>query len=117
MKMNLIGILHIILTLVGYVIYIYITMRSISDGVSYKLLTVTNFLYAIGFGFGLIWAKIEWGFYLNLDIKNALSILLFVPFITENIIQTKKPYFLSLGTILIVLNYILPKLLETVHIH
>ncbi|KXB04454.1 hypothetical protein AKJ50_02365 [candidate division MSBL1 archaeon SCGC-AAA382A13] len=115
--MNLIGILHIVLTLIGYVIYVYITMKSVSNEVSYRLLTAANILYAVGFGFGLIWAKIEWGFYLNLDIKNILSILLFIPFVVENIIQTRKPYLLSLGTILILLNYVLPKLLNTIHIH
>jgi hypothetical protein len=33
---------------------------------------------------GLVWAKEAWGFYINWDVKNVVSLLIPVPFIAED---------------------------------
>ena len=115
-KMILIGILHIILSLIAYVGYLYITVKSFSK-TNYIVLTITNITYFVGFILGIFWAKIEWGFYLNTDIKTILSISLFLPYFIENVIKTKRYYLPIAGMILLILNYILPALIYTIHIH
>jgi hypothetical protein len=74
-------------------------------------------LYFTGFGLGMVWAKIDWGYYLSLDIKMILSILLFFPFLIENIFRTKKWYLPLAGTLIMAANYIVPMLMESVHTH
>lgn len=114
--MILIGILHITLSLIAYLGYLFVTFKEFSKG-SYLILRISNILYFIGFIIGMMWAKIEWGIYLNLDIKTILSMLLFVPFLAEDLFKTKKRIFLVIGTLLIILNYIIPTLIYTYHSH
>lgn len=115
--MIIIGWIHIISLLIAYIIYLFITIKSFSNKIPYSTLFFTNILYISGFIVGLIWAKIDWGFYFNLDIKNILSVLLFIPFCVENILKTNKPYLPIAGTTLIILNYILPVILYSIHTH
>jgi ABC-type transport system involved in cytochrome c biogenesis permease subunit len=115
--MILLGIIHISLLVLACFLYLFLTLKSFSGEISYRLLTFTNTIYLIGLVLGMFWAKIAWGYYLNLDIKIILSILLFIPFLIENIIKTKKPYLLITGSILIILNYLLPLVIESYHRH
>ncbi|MBS1266285.1 MAG: hypothetical protein MAG795_00252 [Candidatus Woesearchaeota archaeon] len=110
------GIIHIVLSLIAYIGYIFVTIKSFTKK-NYLILSISNILYFIGFLSGMIWAKLEWGFYLNMDIKTILSIALFIPFFIENISKTKKNYWLLLGTLILVLNYILPLIIGTLHSH
>jgi hypothetical protein len=113
--MILLGYFHIIILLACYVAFLFITIRSFSGKTPFRFLMITNIAYLIGFVIGIIWSKIAWGFYLNADIKTVLSIIILVPFILENILKTKKFYLPLAGTIIIVLNYVLPQLIGTVH--
>jgi len=111
------GIIHISILLISYILYFFITIKSFSNKINYKLLWFTNIIYIVGFILGMFWAKIDWGFYFSLDIKYILTLLVFVPFLIEGIIKKNKPFLPVLGTILIVLNYILPVVLSSVHNH
>jgi ABC-type transport system involved in cytochrome c biogenesis permease subunit len=113
--MSLIGIFHIVLLLIAYIGYIFITLKSFSSRIPYKLLTISNVIYFIGLILGILWAKIEWGFYLNIDIKTILSIILFILFLLENIIKINKYYLPLIGTVVLILNYILPLFIYTIH--
>lgn len=112
-----IGIIHIVLLLLSYIIYAFITFKSFSGRTNYRLLTAANLMYLVGFVLGMFWAKIDWGYYLSADIKVLLSILLFIPFAVENIIKTKKWYLPLAGTIIMAANYVLPMILSSVHTH
>ncbi len=112
-----IGIIHIVLSLLAYIIYLLITFKSFSGRADYRLLAAANAMYFAGFVLGMIWAKIEWGYYLSLDIKMILSIALFLPFLIENIIRTKKWHLPLAGSLLMAANYIVPMLMNSVHTH
>jgi len=112
-----IGIIHIVMLLLAYILYLLTTFKSFSGRTDYRLLTAANALYFVGFLLGMIWARIEWGYYLSLDIKMVLSIALFFPFLIENIIKTKKWHLPLAGTIIMAANYIVPMLLNSVHTH
>jgi ABC-type transport system involved in cytochrome c biogenesis permease subunit len=111
------GIIHISMLLIAYILYFFITINSFSNKINYRLLFFANMLYLVGFILGMFWAKIDWGFYFSLDIKYILTILVFFPFLIENIIKKNKPFLPVLGTTLIILNYILPVVLSSVHNH
>jgi len=115
--MILIGMLHIASLLIAYVLYLFVAVKSFSNKTPYKVLLFTNLLYIVGFILGMLWADIAWGFYLNPDIKSILSILLFIPFAAESIMRTNKPLLPVAGAALIVLNYILPTILYSIHTH
>lgn len=112
-----IGIIHLVLFLLAYIIYLLITLKSFSGRTDYRLLTAANALYFAGFGLGMVWAKIEWGYYLSLDIKMILSIALFFPFLIEDIIKTRKWQLPLAGTLIMAANYIVPMLMGSVHTH
>ena len=111
------GIIHISMLLISYLLYFFITIKSFSNKIPYKLLFFANLLYVVGFVLGVFWAKIDWGFYFSLDIKYIMTALVFFPFLIENIIKKNKPFLPVLGAILILLNYILPVVLSSVHNH
>ncbi|MGY4884463.1 MAG: hypothetical protein ACP5NZ_02690 [Nanobdellota archaeon] len=111
------GIIHISMLLISYIIYLFITIKSFSEKINYKFLWFANILYAVGFGLGMLWAKIDWGFYFSFDIKYILTILVFFPFFIEGIMKRNKPLLPVLGAILIILNYVLPVILSSVHNH
>lgn len=111
------GVLHIVLSLIAYIVYLYVTMKTLEGESPYRILLFTNSLYLIGLGTGLIWAKIEWGFYINWDIKNIISVLLPVPFILAERTRNNTKTFTVLGSSLILANYILPMIIDTIHIH
>lgn len=111
------GVFHIILSLIAYIAYFYVTMKTFEGETPQRILLLTNLLYLIGLGTGLIWAKIEWGFYINWDIKNIISVLLPIPFIAAERTRENTKTFTALGSSLILLNYILPMIIDTIHIH
>jgi len=113
--MILLGYFHIIILIACYILYLFITIKAFSSKTPYLILTITNVAYAIGFIIGIIWSKIAWGFYLNADIKTVLSVLLFLPFLLDNILKTRKYYLPLAGTIIIILNYVIPQIIGTVH--
>ncbi len=115
--MILLGVIHIILLILAYVLYFFITLRSFSGKNNFLMLFIANLLYLIGFILGMFWAKIDWGFYLSFDIKMILSILVFIPFLLENIFNTKKFWLPLIGIATIILNYVLPLLLNSIHSH
>ena len=112
-----IGIIHIVMLLLAYVLYLLIAFKSFSGRTDYRLLTAANAIYFAGFALGMVWAKIDWGYYLSLDIKVVLSIALFIPFLIENIIKTRKWHLPLAGTLIMAANYILPMLMDSVHTH
>jgi hypothetical protein len=112
-----IGIIHIVMLLTAYLIYAFITFRSFSARTNYTILAIANALYLVGFALGMIWAKIEWGYFISLDIKMILSIALFFPFFIENIAKTKKWYLPLAGMVIMAANYIVPMLMDSVHTH
>jgi hypothetical protein len=111
------GIIHIVMLLLAYVIYLLTLLKSFSGRTDYRLLAAANALYSAGFALGMIWAKIEWGYYLSLDIKMVLSIALFFPFLAENIIKTKRWHLPLAGTLIMAANYMVPMLIGSVHTH
>jgi ABC-type transport system involved in cytochrome c biogenesis permease subunit len=112
-----IGIIHIVMLLTAYLIYAFITFKSFSGKIDYRVLAVANALYFVGFILGMIWAKIEWGYFISLDIKMILSIVLFFPFFIENIAKTRKFYLPLAGMVIMAANYIVPMLMNSVHTH
>jgi ABC-type transport system involved in cytochrome c biogenesis permease subunit len=115
--MNLLGIAHILLLLTAYVLYLLTTLRSFSGKTHYKLLLAANVFYAAGFVLGMLWSNEAWGNYLILDPKMILSILVPAPYILENVLRTRRWHLPTLGAMLMIINYILPQLLSTVHSH
>lgn len=115
--MNELGILHILLTVTAYCIYIFTFLKYTSKSYPIKLLHVANVLYITGFVLGMIWANIEWGYMLSFDSKIILSMLVPVPFVIESISKRKDWKLLALGCFLIILNYLFPLLVGTVHLH
>lgn len=115
--MNEIGYLHIVLSLAAYVAYLYVTVKSFSRETPYRVLLAANILYLVGLGFGLVWAKEAWGFYLNWDVKSVVSVLIPVPFILENVLKRRTWLLPATGSALIALNYLLPMLIESIHVH
>jgi ABC-type transport system involved in cytochrome c biogenesis permease subunit len=115
--MIVIGIIHISLLLSAYLGYLFITLKSFSGEVNYRFLLGLNIVYATGFILGMIWSKIEWGMYLSPDIKIILSIAVFLPFVAENILRTKRWYLPALGSILILMNYVIPAVMNSIHTH
>ncbi len=113
--MMLIGILHIAFLVSSYPAYLYITLKSLSGKTPRRLLLLTNIAYITGLILGILWAKIEWGFYLSLDIKTILSLLLPLPFIAEGLGERKNPILPCTGSLLIALNYVLPLLVGSIH--
>jgi ABC-type transport system involved in cytochrome c biogenesis permease subunit len=113
--MNALGIMHILLLLGSYVLYLLTTLRSFSGKVSYRTLCAANIVYAAGFVLGMLWSNDEWGFYLSTDPKIILSLLVPVPYLIENVFKTKKWILPAAGGVLIVLNYVLPELVSTLH--
>lgn len=111
------GVIHIVLSLLAYIAYFYVTMKTMEEDKPNRILLFTNILYLIGLGTGLIWAKIEWGFYINWDIKNIISVLLPIPFIVAERTQKNLKLLTIMGSSLILLNYILPMIIDTIHIH
>jgi ABC-type transport system involved in cytochrome c biogenesis permease subunit len=115
--LNEIGVLHIVLSLAAYVAYFYVTVKSLSHETPYRVLLAANILYVVGLGFGLIWAKEAWGFYLNWDVKSIVSVLIPVPFIAENALRRRSWVLPVAGSALIIMNYLLPMLIASVHVH
>jgi len=114
---NEIGYIHIVFSLAAYVAYLYVTVKSLSHETPYRVLLVSNILYLVGLGFGLVWAKEAWGFYLNWDVKSVVSILIPVPFILEGIMKRRSWLLPTAGSALIILNYLLPIIIESIHVH
>ena len=115
--MILLGMLHIVLLLLAYTFYLFVTVKSFSGNIPDKVLATANTCYVIGFTLGLMWAEIAWGTYLNTDVKTILSVLLPLPFLAEQMFKTKRYYLPLAGTILLILNYTLPQLMNTIHVH
>ncbi|MCX6649713.1 MAG: hypothetical protein NTV61_10065 [Candidatus Bathyarchaeota archaeon] len=115
--MNEVGYLHIVLSLAAYVAYFYVTVKSLSRETPYRVLLVSNVLYLVGLGFGLVWAKEVWGFYLNWDVKSVVSLLIPVPFVAESVLKRRSWLLPAVGSAFIVLNYLLPMIIESIHVH
>jgi ABC-type transport system involved in cytochrome c biogenesis permease subunit len=115
--MNALGISHIALLLAAYVFYLLTTLRAFSGKVSYAQLTAANVSYVLGFVLGMLWSNQAWGFYLSADPKIVLSALVPVPYILESVLRTGRWHLTALGAVLIIMNYILPYVASTVHVH
>ncbi len=111
------GYAHIILSIIGIIMYLFLTLLSFAGRIYYKPLTIANIIYAASFIFGMIWAKQDWNNYLLFDSKIILSFIIIVPFVIENKKRTGKWYWMALGTAFILLNYILPLITGTIHTH
>jgi ABC-type transport system involved in cytochrome c biogenesis permease subunit len=112
-----IGVVHIVMLLTAYLLYAFSAFKSFSGRLNYTVLAAANALYAVGMALGMVWAKIEWGYYLSWDIKMILSIALFLPFFIENIARTRKFWLPLLGMVIMAANYIVPMLMNSVHTH
>lgn len=115
--MNIVGLLHVSFLLIAYAGYLFVTLKSLSKTIPYKVLTAANVLYFSGFLFGMLWAKTEWGFFLSSDIKIIVSMLLPLPYVAENILKTRDYKLTLVGALLMVVNYILPTLMNSIHSH
>ncbi len=115
--MDALGITHIGLTVGAYILYFYLLLKFLSKQCPYKLLHIANAVYLAGFALGMIWASSAWGSALPLDSKIVLSMLVPIPFVAESLLKTKSWKLPALGCALILMNYVLPLLIGTVHTH
>ncbi len=115
--MDALGITHIGLTIVAYIMYLFVFLKFLSKTYPYRLLNLANALYITGFALGMVWAVQDWGFALSFDPKIVISALVPIPFVVEGLMKRKDLLLVGLGCALIMLNYFLPLLLGTVHTH
>ncbi len=115
--MNELGLTHILLTLAAYALYMFFFIKALSKNYPYRVLHLGNALYVSGFVLGMIWANVEWGYVLPLDMKIVISLFVPVPFILESIFKRRDLLALSIGFLLVILNYTLPLLVGTIHTH
>jgi ABC-type transport system involved in cytochrome c biogenesis permease subunit len=97
--------------------YFFIFLKFLSKKYNYKLLAAANILYIFGYALGMVWAVWAWGSALPIDSKIIISALVPIPFVAENIFKTKNWRLPALGCALILLNYIIPYFIGTVHTH
>jgi len=115
--MNELGIAHILITIAAYALYMFFFIKALTKSYPYKILHLGNVLYVGGFVLGMIWANLEWGYALSFDLKIVMSVFVPIPFILESIFKRGYILALGIGILLMVLNYVLPLLVGTVHTH
>jgi ABC-type transport system involved in cytochrome c biogenesis permease subunit len=115
--MEPISIIHITALLAAYILYFFIFLKFLSKKYPYKLLAAANIIYVAGFILGMVWAASAWGSAMPMDLKIILSMLVPIPFILESVLKTKDWRVLAAGCVLILLNYVLPVALGTIHSH
>jgi len=115
--MNELGVLHIVFTIIAYSLYFLVLLKYFSKSYPFRLLQSCNVLYILGFVLGMLWANLEWGYMLSLDSKIVISMLVPIPFLVEAFLKKKDWRLPALGCLLIVLDYVIPFLLSTVHVH
>ncbi len=120
--MPLIAIVHISSAVLAVLVYIALFIMSFIKTVKretfYWVLTIANLIYWSAMIIGAFWAKLAWGrYFLFDDIKFIISMLIIFPFAILNFTKKREKLWTSVGAALVLANYILPLILDSLHAH